>query len=248
MALGGGGWRHERRMRRRRWIVRLIFVLALGAGAIFTYAAGQETAKIEVGNLLAEVDRLKETVATLKSRDGDLATSFESARVEADRWKSRFESEIPNGEVQDLLAKVRRQIESGVRPERLALLIQAAERASKCAATPVSKRFIVRTSLTASGVSDSVTFADNAITVTASGVSALSAGGKAEARFDPAKPITLSFVHLGGGKEEVQGVLPLSHTVALKGEEIRVSAVPGETSGFLRVTAERCEPPAEATR
>ena len=248
MALGSGGWRHERRIRRRRWIVRLIFALVLGAGVVFTYAAGQETAKIEVGNLRAEIDRLKETLATLKTHDGDLAASFESARVEAERWKQRFESEVPSGAAQDLLARIRRQLDAGVKAERLALLIQAADRASKCAAAPVSKRFIVRTPLTASGVGDSVTFADNAITVTANGVSAQSPEGKAEARFDPAKPITLSFVHLGGGKEEVQGILPLSHTVALKGEEIRIGAIAGEAAGFLRVTAERCELPAEASR
>jgi hypothetical protein len=92
------------------------------------------------------------------------------------------------------------------------------------------------------GANDSVSFADNAITVTAEGRSATTAEGAPEAWFDAGQPIKVRFVLIGGRSEEVSGVLPLHHALVAGDYEHRFTVLGGDR-GFIRVAAERCKYP-----
>lgn len=247
MALGSGGWRYQRRLKRRRWMLRLLVLAALAGGAAFAYGAGREVARAEISDLTAQIGRLAGESETLQARNESLAVSSEAASLEAAHWKKKYEAEVPTGKVQDVLIAVREKLKRGIPAERLTLLIQAADVPQKCNGAPASKRFLVRTPLY-EGANDAVTFADNAVTVTATGEAALASEGKANAWFDPAKPVTVRFARLGGKTEEVSGVLPLHHSLVVNGEEMRVTLVRGEAQGFVRATTERCELPAALRR
>ena len=122
-------------------------------------------------------------------------------------------------------------------------MIAAAGQTLKCTGEPAVRRFLVRTPIYR-GANDAVTFAENAITVTASGVSAKDINGKPEAWFDPAEPVTLRITSIGGTTREASGPLPLHHTILWHDAEYRFSVVAADQRGFVLASAERCALPA----
>ena len=84
-----------------------------------------------------------------------------------------------------------------------------------------------------------MTFAEGAVTITASGEAARNAQGQPVAWFDPAKPVTAVFSHLGGESSETNGVLPLHHAIVVGDTEYRFSLVSGARA-FVQVTGEAC--------
>ncbi len=110
-----------------------------------------------------------------------------------------------------------------------------------CKGEPATRRFLVKTPIY-QGANDSVNFAANTITVTASGVSATDDAGNPEAWFDPALPITVQFAELGGGQSDVQGILPLHHSLVINDREHKFSIVAG-ARGFANVTGDECRYP-----
>jgi hypothetical protein len=244
--IGYGGWQQAKRRQRRRALVRLVLIVAMIGAGVYVYDLGQAGATKRIIDLETEIGRLVTQAETLQQQTDILAGQAESNKVSAEQWKARFEAEVPAGEARGLLAQMKKQLDSGVPAERLGLLIQAAGKPPKCAGNPVSKRFLVKTPI-AGGGNDSVTFADNAITVTALGDPAVD-DGKPHAWFDPAKPVTVRFVRLGGQAQEVSGVLPLHASLPVDGAEMRVSLIRGEAQGFIRATAEKCELPEGAAK
>jgi hypothetical protein len=106
----------------------------------------------------------------------------------------------------------------------------------------VTKRFVVRTPISR-GANDSVSFAKNAITITALGDSARNQEGKVEAWFDPARAVTLRLVQLGGKTTVRKGKLPIHTSVVVKDREYLYSVVEGTQRGFVEITGDRCDYP-----
>jgi hypothetical protein len=238
---------HENRQRRRRrfwwgvtkWGLALALIVAAGA---YSYRIGTQLAEREVVKAEERIAELTEEVAGLQQQSAALATDLAKARETIAAWQARYEREVPTGFVRDMMALVKEKLEAGADEERLAFLVAAADKPRVCDEQPETKRFIVSTQLQSGGANDAVSFGDGAITVTASGEAATDADGNLEAWYDPEKPLTVRFTHLGGKTVTAEGTLPVHHSVVAGDDEYRFTALPG-ARGFLTVTADRCDYP-----
>jgi len=239
------GLRDERARRRRRFrfaVLKWLAGLGIIAGAaIYAYDRAKVLAEQDLLTLKDEKLALQQDLADLqRSFDALQRSSTQKSEQIAD-WQRRYEKDVPSGDLAALVDQVKQRLADGVSPERLKFVISAAHVQSNCDNAPVTKRFLVKTPLY-SGANDSVSFVDNAITVTASGESATNEAGAPEAWFDPAQPVTLTFTGLGGDASEATGMLPLHHSLVRGSNEYRFTAVAG-AQGFVNVTGDRCDYP-----
>jgi FtsZ-binding cell division protein ZapB len=233
-----------RRKRQRRWamIKWLLILAALGAAFYFAYETARQLARIEV-------ERLEDRVVTLENRLQDsaeekraLRNELEATREKLAQWRQRYEEEVPEGKPAELLQLVRERLDVGMPADRLAFVIRKASEQRECTAGPQSKRFIVQTPLS-TGASSSVSFANGQVTVTASGPSATNQQGQPEAWYDPAEPLTATFYRVGGDNEQIEGELPINHSVVIGDQEHRFTITEGNNRAFAQVTWERCNYP-----
>ena len=235
---------HRDRKRSHFWrrLFRWLVVLALGftAGLVAerygSISTGESVAGLEV-----EVAQLLETVAGLESENAQLRGIGDADAERIRELRRRYEQDVAPAETRELLGAVRERLDAGVEQSRLAFVIGAARNQRECNAAPVTRRFVVQTPIY-EGPNDSVSFADNTITVTAQGRSATDEAGNPEAWFDPAHTITVAFTGIGGERAEVRGTLPLHHALVGGDTEYRFSIVPGDRA-FVEVTAEGCSYP-----
>lgn len=238
---------HENRQRRRRriwwgmtkWSLALALILASGA---YSYRFGAQLAERDVVKAQERIDELTQEVAGLEQQSAALAIDLAKARETVAGWQTRYENDVPTGFVREMMALVQQKLEAGADQERLAFLVAAADKPRVCDKQPETKRFIVSTELQSGGANDAVSFGDRTIAVTAMGEAAKDPYGNLEAWFDPEKPITVSFTHLGGKTVSAEGSLPLHHSVVSGDDEYRFTVLPG-ARGFLTVTADRCDHP-----
>ena len=228
--------RRRRRNRLFRWILVVSFLAALGVAA---YVVGSDLARQEVADLRETNRELTERLAEQSQRGNRLRALAEAAQKSERDWRRRYAEEVPSSATKELVIQIQNHLAGGADPNRIALFVDAGARPPICDGAATTKRFLVRTPLYA-GANDSVSFANSALTVTAIGQSATDADGNPEAWFDPAKPLTLRIVAIGGELTESAGPLPLHHAVVWGGAEYRFSVVNGDSRGFVYVTADRC--------
>ncbi len=214
----------------------------LGGLGLAAYQSGRTLSERGLRQAQDKISSLMRMVNTLERQNKELGTIAESARKHEAELQRRYKTDVPKGERKILLTLVDEQLEKGAKADRLHFLISAASHQEKCDGEPVTKRFIVRTPLY-DGANASVGFANDALTVTAEGESALDAQGRVLAWFDPSKPITLKVAQLGEGPKPLSGTLPMHHAVVVNGSEYRFSVVMGDRQGFVNVTADRCRFP-----
>lgn len=243
MGLGLRESRHRDRRRRRsrliRWLIGIGAIVALGA---ISYRSGSELANREVRRLEQDVAGLTRQIGELQQQNARLVGEAGAARMRQQELEKRLAEEVPTGEALELLQALNAKLAAGVSAQRLKFMIDAAAESPQCDGKPTTKRFLVRTPIY-SGANDSVGFADSAITVTAQGESATSSAGAPEAWYDPAKPVRIAIVALGGKEVEAAGLLPLHKSVVYNGSEYRFTATAADQRGFVTVTADRCPLP-----
>ncbi len=241
MSLGLHDTHARRRRRARRSFVRWL----LGLGAIV--AVGMIA--YELGSSLTEreLEELGQRLAELSGRVEELEqqnTGLQADLILKDRRLKdsvlRYERDVASGTLVALMERIREKLEAGVDEDRLGFLIDSAGNLRSCDNKPVTKRFMVRTPISR-GVNDSVSFANNRITITALGESALNAEGKVEAWFDPARAIALRLTQIGGKTTIEKGKLPLHASVIVKNKEYKYSVVAGQQRGFVEITGDRCD-------
>lgn len=229
-----GSSRLRERQRRRRRIVGVLLRIAIFGAIVFAiggyaWQTATEVMRKDVETLTARATELQNEVAQLK---GEL--------TEHKAIQTQLAKQIPAKDELKILEAARLKIGEGVTAARLVQVVSAATAERHCDNAPTSKRLRVRT--TASGPEGTTaTFADNTITVSAEGVPLVNANGQTEAWFDPAKPVTLTFMHLNGASGRAQGALPLTHAIAVGGHEYRFQVQEGPRS-FIVVTMDRCTP------
>lgn len=231
--------RHQRRMALIKWLLVLLF---LGGAGAFAYATGSKLARLEVEDLEAQVSELKAARSQLETEKARLKEKLENTREELAAWKDRYEQNVPQGKPAELFSLMKKRLSNGVDAERLTFVIQQAQSEASCNAGPEIRRFLVQTPLS-DGAADSVSFANNSITVTAQGAPAKDAQGRPEAWFNPDKPVTVTIRRPGGEARSVEGELPMHPAVVAQGKEHRFSVVPGDRRGFVEVTWQRCDYP-----
>lgn len=228
---GQGGWRALR---------LLAYVAMVGAMGSYAYRVGESASMSRVAKLEADLKRFQDANLGLRDRMAGLAESSDDALSELDELRRRYAADVPRGDAATLLQRIERQLQAGVEPDRLAFLIDAASRPDDCVEEPVTKRFAVSTPISDGPVSF-VRF-DGRITVTGEGEAALNAEGLTEAWYDAAQPVHLAFERNDGEVTEVVGVLPMTHRMAVDGQEYRFVLVAGDTA-FVEVSAQRCRLP-----
>ncbi len=232
--------------RRRRSLVKTLVkwsagVAIVGAAGFYAYQIGSNLAQKDVSDLKAKVAKLSKTVVGLKRQNAKLRAQAMKVTARQRKLTERFRRELPPENTKALIAKLKERLDAGVGEDRLAFVIGAAEKLRSCEDAPVTRRFIVKTPIY-EGANDSVTFAENTITVTAEGVSEKNPEGKPEAWFDPAQPVTARFAQIGGEVSEVTGLLPLHHSVVIDTTEHKFSVIKGDR-GFVKITGDRCRYP-----
>ena len=238
---------YEERARRRqrlRWnLTKWVIGLGLLAGAsYFAYDTGSSLAEQELDSLNQRLADSEARSDSLQREAAQLRYSLENAESRMAEQQARYERDVPQGQIAALLTLAQKKLQEGVTPDRLAFLISAASNERDCDKAPVNKRFIVKTPLY-TGANDWVGFADSTITVTAVGPSAVNAEGKAEAWFDPAQPITVSFTHIGGKTSRKTTTLPFQHAIVVGDREHRFQVVASDQRGFVEVSGDSCRFP-----
>jgi outer membrane murein-binding lipoprotein Lpp len=230
--------RREVRWRLFRWTVALAAVLAAG---FYAYETGTGLAEREVTRLSEEIASLNARIDDLTQESTRLAEAATAAGNKAEDLELRYQRDVPTGEVKKLYDLAQRKIQEGIDPNRLTFVLSQADQQRACEETVETKRFYVKTPLY-EGANDAVGFGGNTITVTAEGAASTDKAGNVLARFDPAQPVVVRFVRLGGDGSEAKGVLPLHHALVSGDEEYRFSLVAG-SPGMVKVTAGRCPYP-----
>jgi hypothetical protein len=238
---------HDPHDRRRRQLRRRVFRWLLGAGAIVAagmaaYQTGASLAEREVNELTLTLAKLDERIQMLERENTELQAGLILSARRLKDAELAYRRDVPGGEVAALMGRIQEKLAAGVDQKRLAFLIDSADKPRKCDNKPVTKRFVVRTPISR-GANDSVSFAKNAITITALGDSARNQEGKVEAWFDPARAVTLRLVQLGGKTTVRKGKLPIHTSVVVKDREYLYSVVEGTQRGFVEITGDRCDYP-----
>lgn len=233
----------DRRYRRRFWggIIRFaVYASLLVAAAFISYQAGIEDLENRVRGYQQEIHHLESQQNALEQETANLRVAAERARLAVEEWERRYGADVATGPRGRLLDLITERLNAGVTPERLAFLIQAAEEPRKC--QPVeSKRFLVRTPLH-DGRNTVVSFAEDSLVVSGTGVPAKTADGLAQAWFDPMEPITVTVTRVDGKTREVTGKLPLTVSIVQGGAEYRFLLRAG-SNGFAQIAAEKCAYP-----
>lgn len=230
----GSSRQRERQRKRRRFVLGLIkwgFLLGLIlAAGIYAWQTASNIARRDVIDLTAKAEQLETEVQRLQTEV-----------TEGKAREALLEEQIPNADETRLLEAVRRRASEGVSFDRMAEVIGAVTPTQNCDNNPMSRRFQVETGI-AGNESSSASFANNTVTVRASGQPVTDAEGRPEAWYDPAKPVTVIVTHVSGATSRAEGILPLQHAMAVGDNQFRFQLSAG-ARGFVTATMDRCDYP-----
>lgn len=245
MSFGGYGSfeRDRRRNQRRVWAFWGRFLLVCAVIAViggFTYQFGAEQWRQRYLAKEAELIAVEQKIIIIKQENENLVRRIGEIRFEADQIKSRYDRDVPTGPLKDLADQIQVRLADGLDPNRLRFVISQVRSERTCGGIS-TKRFLMRTPLY-QGANTSVSFADDTVTVTGEGQSAIDSQGRPEAWYDPAQSIALRFTVIGGDQTAAEGLLPLHHSVVIGSTEHRFTVLVGE-QGFVTVVQEPCSFP-----
>lgn len=241
------GLRGSRRRRRQnahrailKWLVALLVVAATG---YYAYRTGTRLSEVKIEALQARIAVLSAKSGALDRLDELQQRDLVEALARAEDWQRRYERDVPTGDGKMLAEAVRQKLAAGVSPQRLAFVIGAAQEQRDCEDVLAAKRLVVTTPLHRGGRAGAVGFGNGEIVVSAAGASMRDANGNPEAWFDPAQPVRVDLVALGGQKVEETGVLPLFPSVIVGEAEYRLSVLAGPGRGLAQVSVQKCRYP-----
>jgi Arc/MetJ-type ribon-helix-helix transcriptional regulator len=243
MAWGFRDARRAERRRRRLQVFKFFLVLgslvALGAVA---YQSGAELVRVEVAALREEIRRQSATIATLNSRIAELESARQAALSREAETNARYQREVPSGPGAELYKMLQGRLAGGMTMERMAFVIRSATMGDKCENQPTTRRFQLAVPATRS-TATSVAFDNSTVLVSGEGEAATNEQGAPHNWFDPAKPVRMVFTQLGGARSDVEGRLPLHHSIVRGSTELRFAVTPADLRGFVTVVADRCTYP-----
>ncbi len=227
----------ERSMQRMTNAISMLLVIALSVCVGFW--VGKQYGVEKAISLVDQVDALTKERNLLQGNVTELRAEAQTANTRYEQIKAEYNSVMPEGPMQDLTHLVREQLDQGMAPERLSFVIKSARPPTDCT-DPETKRFIVSTP-TYTGPDSSASVADGAIVIKAKGASSTNKEGKAEAWFDPAQNVEVTFTS-AGGTEVKKGAFPIRHSVIAGNREYRFTIEEGAKS-FAKVVFDSCAYP-----
>jgi hypothetical protein len=231
--------RYRQRSLQRMAGFGVMLLVMFAAGAMGFFLGRQHVFKDEMV-MTSQVETLTEEKKALEDVVTQLKAESLTATMRYQELQKTYSETIPAGPVQDLITLVRKQIDDGMDPERLAYLIRSARPPRNCA-EPDTQRFVVLTPAY-KGPESKTSIAEGAITISASGASARNAKSEPEAWFDPSQSVTVNFVMKDGSKQTKKGIMPLYQSVILGDKEYRFTVTEGARS-FAKVTFDSCDYP-----
>ena len=233
----GSRSRRQRSQRSKRVIVSLLFVFGLCALSYWwggeRVRTGEVAYKEQATKLQAEREGLDAQITKLNS-------DVQSTNVRYDQLMDKYKAEVPQGDFKTLADLVKKQLDAGIKPERLSFVIDSARPPKNCT-EPAVKRFVVKTPVY-NGPQGAVAFGNGVVTVAGDGAPSVDPAGKQEAWYDPGKPVKITFTEIGGKQTVKEGLLPLQHSLVVGNKEYRFTVAAGERS-FLSVTSDTCDYP-----
>jgi len=219
----------QKRQSQRFWtFFKFIIILSILIGSsYFAFDTGQ---KIALRNMAYNSEKF-----TLQT------TELEEMRIELGNTEAalnKIQKLLPNSEIQELLLVINQKASDGINPARMNSLIAGMSKDEKCIEPTQAKRIVILTPVSQL-VDSSVSFYRGLITITGKGSPTLNETGNPEAWFDPSKPITAKFTLPGGETQEVNGILPLYHSVVVQNKEYRFTLISGRRS-FADITVQSC--------
>jgi cell division protein FtsB len=233
----GGRYRRRAEEGRRRLVLALIVIIALGG---VSYWRGAENVRSSESAYQQQAIKLQEERGGLEQTITSLRSEIQSTQVRYQQLEAKYEQDVPTGALKQLTDIVKKQLNSGIDAERLSSAINSARPPKNCS-EPAVKRFVIRTPVY-SGPHGNVVFGNGMITVTGVGISAVSPTGSPEAWYDSGKPVSISFIQTGGKGTVKTGLLPIHHSMVIANKEYRFTVAAGERS-FISVTSDSCDYP-----
>lgn len=242
MAIGQYNPRNRYRDRAVQRFNKTVLTLAFMAGCFgFGFFLGQQNAVVQNGTLKMEVSDLTTRLKASQDELTSVRAEAQTATSRLEQLRSQYEKDMPqDGPMREIVDMIRKQIEDGMAPDRLAFVIRSARPPRNCS-DPSSKRFIIKTPAY-KGADSVVSVGEGAVVVSGVGVSAKSRDGQLESWFDPTQSVNVTFKTSNGDVENKGGVLPFQHSIIANGKEYRFTLTEGEKS-FVKVTFDSCDYP-----
>jgi hypothetical protein len=231
------GGRYKRRAAEsRRRVFSFIVVVGTLCGMSYwlggeNVRSGETAYKQQAQKLQGEKDALEQTITSLRS-------DVQSTQVRYEQLETKYQQDAPTGTFKQLTDMVKKQLDSGIKPERLLSVIQSVRPPKNCT-PPAPKRFVMQTPVY-KGPHGNVTFGNGIITISGEGEPAVSPTGSAEAWYDPGKPVSITFDQTGGKQIVKKGLLPIEYSTVIANKEYRFTVAAGERS-FISVTSDSCD-------
>jgi hypothetical protein len=234
---GGGRSRRRNAQRNRRIMMVLCLIGGICAMCYWWGGERERTSQMAYKEQAMQLQKQhEETEAVITG----LRSDVQSTTVRYKQLEQKYLQEVPQGTFKTLTDLVKKQLDSGIKPERLQLAIETARPPKHCT-EPVVKRFVVKTPVY-SGPQGAVAFGNGVVTVGGEGEASVNAQGKAEAWYDPGKQVKVTFSEIGGKRTVKDGLLPIMHTMVVGNKEYRFTIAAGERS-FMSVTSDSCDYP-----
>ncbi len=214
------------------------FILLLIFGTGFWF--GMQTAGQQEKILRQRVKSMSTQAEEMEQSLIDMRSEAQTASMRYEQLKKIYDEQLPEGPVRDLVALLRKQLQEGRDPERLAFLIRSARPPSNCSEID-TKRFVVSTP-TSQGPTSKISVADGSIIVSGNGASARNENGQPEAWFDPSRAVSVDFKALSGEVDRKEGTFPIHHSMVVGAREYRFTVTDGARS-FAKVTYDSCDYP-----
>jgi hypothetical protein len=236
-----------RRVRRtrtaRRATLGAVAVACLIVAVLGAYRVGRSQAEIEIARLAADLAAQRELHRLTTLQLAEVEQQAEAAVARHARLVREQKRREPSAELRRLAALADERLRAGVPSARLEFVLAQATSEPVCAREVESRRVAIRTPASTGPIA-AATFFDNRVIVTGEGMALRAADGAPGSDFDPAQPVTLRFLEIGGETATATGPLPLAQALVVEGEELRFAARLSEREpGLIEISAQRCQLP-----
>src|SRR5438128_2459357 len=125
----GGGYRRQQQEKRRKIITVSLIAVALAG---LSYWWGGEVVRSSEVAYKQQAMKLQDERGQLEKTITDLKSQVQSSEVRYDQLSARYQAEVPQGEFKRLADLVKRQLDGGIKPDRLAFVIESARPPRNC--------------------------------------------------------------------------------------------------------------------
>jgi len=170
-----------------------------------------------------------------------LRGELESSREALSRLQEKYQAEVPQGSVRELVSLMEKKLNRGVTPARMKLVIQSATPPHGCTEVKIEPLLVMTPGYM--GTPTALKYETEGIIVTATGAPAINPENRGqETWFDPGKPVSMTITHAGGKKAVAEGLLPLNQSLIAGDREYHFTIQEGSRS-YIDIGFNHCSYP-----